>query len=169
MLPFVILNLSSLLLSYCYGRNKLLHIRFQRCLGNPFFFGLQYVRKGMLLCVNNKNEYINFCPILYGTKDLHSQKQFGLMSIVISLTHVQRATFELKLEIKVHRIHIFRTFFVVFFYWRKIQRTFALFCVSQIFLRTFPNTFSFSYKRCYIRDKNFLYWQPYNVITCKCM
>ena len=78
------------------------------------FFGLQYVRKGMLLCVNNKNEYINFCLILYGTKDLHSQKQFGLMSIVISLTHVQRATFELKLEIKVHRIHIFRTFLLYF-------------------------------------------------------
>ena len=115
-LPFVILNLCSLLLSYCYGRNKLLHFRFQRCFGNSCLFGLQYVRKGMLLCVNNKNEYINFCLILYGTKDLHSQKQFGLMSIVISLTHVQRATFELKLEIKVHRIHIFRTFFVVFFY-----------------------------------------------------
>ena len=69
---YITKNLPSLLLSYCYDCNKLLHIRFQRCLGNPFFFGLQYVRKGMLLCVNNKNEYINFCPILYGTKDLHS-------------------------------------------------------------------------------------------------
>ena len=144
MLLFVILNLPSLLLSYCYGRNKLLHFRFQRWFGNSCLFGLQYVRKGMLLCVNNKNEYINFCLILYGTKDLHSQKQFGLMSIVISLTHVQRATFELKLEIKVHRIHIFALFLLYFFYWRKIQRTFALFCVSRIVLRTSPNTFSLS-------------------------
>ena len=90
------------------------------------FFGLQYVRNGMLLCVNNKNEYINFCLILYGTKDLHSQKQFGLMSIVISLTHVQRATFELKLEIKVHRIHIFALFFVVLFLLKENTKNFRI-------------------------------------------
>ena len=157
MLPFVILNLLSLLSSYCYGRNKLLHFRFQRCVGNSCLFGLQYVRKGMLLCVNNKNEYINFCLILYGTKDLHSQKQFGLMSIVISLTHVQRATFELKLEIKVHRIHIFALFFVVLFLFKENTKNF------RIVLRK-PNCFAyiskyifFELERCIAWDKNFLY------------